>query len=127
MNTSPDDCLDVIVIGAGQAGLAIGWHLRQQDARFLILDSAPEIGHSWRTRWDSLRLFPKPADSVLARRMRARGDLVIGSPVKALLRAGVRLRPRVVSASEDGVTYADGTTSPAATVIWATGFRNDYG
>src|SRR3712207_222956 len=57
MSTTPDDCLDVIVIGAGQAGLAIGWHLRRQDVRFLIVDSAPEIGHSWRTRWDSLRLF----------------------------------------------------------------------
>jgi putative flavoprotein involved in K+ transport len=52
-----DDCLDVIVIGAGQAGLALGWHLAQQDCRFLIVDAAPEIGPSWRTRWDSLRLF----------------------------------------------------------------------
>ena len=52
-----DDCLDVIVIGAGQAGLALGWHLAQQERRFLIVDAAPEIGHSWRTRWDSLRLF----------------------------------------------------------------------
>src|SRR5690349_2126166 len=51
------DRLDVIVIGAGQAGLALGWHLAQQGRRFLIVDAAPEIGHSWRTRWDSLRLF----------------------------------------------------------------------
>jgi putative flavoprotein involved in K+ transport len=68
--------LDVIVIGAGQAGLALGHHLARRGSRFLLLDAAPEIGHSWRTRWDSLRLFspaqydslpglpfPAPADS----------------------------------------------------------------
>lgn len=49
--------LEVVVIGAGQAGLAIGWHLARAAASFAILDGAPEVGHSWRTRWDSLRLF----------------------------------------------------------------------
>lgn len=49
--------LDVVVVGAGQAGLATGWHLRRMGARFAILERAPEVGHSWRTRWDSLRLF----------------------------------------------------------------------
>ena len=49
--------LDVVVIGAGQAGLAMGWHLKRMGASFAILDGAPEVGHSWRIRWDSLRLF----------------------------------------------------------------------
>ncbi len=49
--------LDVLVIGAGQAGLAVGYHLARQQLRFLLVDAAPEIGYSWRTRWDSLRLF----------------------------------------------------------------------
>ena len=49
--------LDVVVIGAGQAGLALGWHLKRMGASFAILDGAPEVGHSWRARWDSLRLF----------------------------------------------------------------------
>lgn len=49
--------LDVVVIGAGQAGLAIGWHLKRMGASFAILDGAPEVGHTWRARWDSLRLF----------------------------------------------------------------------
>jgi putative flavoprotein involved in K+ transport len=49
--------LDVLVIGGGQAGLAMGYHLAQHDLRFLIVDSGPEIGHVWRSRWDSLRLF----------------------------------------------------------------------
>jgi putative flavoprotein involved in K+ transport len=49
--------LDVLVIGGGQAGLAMGYQLAQRDLRFLIVDSGPEIGHVWRSRWDSLRLF----------------------------------------------------------------------
>lgn len=49
--------LDVLVVGAGQAGLAVGYHLARRGLRFLLVDAAPEVGHSWRTRWDSLRLF----------------------------------------------------------------------
>lgn len=49
--------LDVLVVGGGQAGLALGHHLRRTSLRFLIVDAAPEVGHVWRTRYDSLRLF----------------------------------------------------------------------
>jgi putative flavoprotein involved in K+ transport len=48
---------DVIVIGGGQAGLSVGHYLARQGLRFVILDAHPRIGDSWRTRWDSLRLF----------------------------------------------------------------------
>jgi putative flavoprotein involved in K+ transport len=48
---------DVVVIGAGQAGLALGYFLAQQGRRFAILDAATEPAAGWRTRWDSLRLF----------------------------------------------------------------------
>jgi putative flavoprotein involved in K+ transport len=290
-NGGREDCLDVIVIGAGQAGLSLAWHLAQQNRRFLVLDAAPELGHIWRSRWDSLRLFTpaqydslpgiefpapadtyptkdqvadylaayaarfelpillgttvtrleqradrfavhtnqgtlrarqvvvatgpfqnpvipavadgldagvvqlhsaeyrnpgqlppgpvvvvgagnsglqiadeladhhdvtlavgahstelpqrilgrdlfwwltklkvinKTADSRLAKRMRARGDLVIGSSTKALRHRGVTISPRVVSTSPEGVEFADGTVVQPATVIWATGFRSDY-
>jgi putative flavoprotein involved in K+ transport len=47
----------VVVVGAGQAGLAAGYHLAQRRLRFVIVDSVSELGHSWRARWDSLRLF----------------------------------------------------------------------
>src|SRR5215831_19913720 len=52
-----DEVLDVIVVGGGQAGLAMGWHLARHHLRFVVLEAAPEIGHSWRSRWDSLTLF----------------------------------------------------------------------
>jgi putative flavoprotein involved in K+ transport len=49
--------LDVVVIGAGQAGLAAGYHLARTKLRFEILEQAPRVGEAWRHRWDSLRLF----------------------------------------------------------------------
>ena len=48
---------DVVVIGGGQAGLSVGYHLRNRGLRFLIVDGSERIGDTWRKRWDSLRLF----------------------------------------------------------------------
>lgn len=48
---------DTIVIGGGQAGLALGYHLARHDLDFVILDAGSRVGDSWRRRWDSLRLF----------------------------------------------------------------------
>jgi putative flavoprotein involved in K+ transport len=56
-NRPKDELLDVVVIGGSQAGLAMAWHLAQHHLRFAVLDAAPEIGHTWRSRWDSLKLF----------------------------------------------------------------------
>jgi putative flavoprotein involved in K+ transport len=52
-----DQRLDVVVVGGSQAGLAMAWHLAQQGLRFVVLEAAPELGHTWRSRWDSLKLF----------------------------------------------------------------------
>lgn len=49
--------LDVLVIGGGQAGLAMGYHLAQSGQSFQILDAGAEIGETWRSRWDSMLLF----------------------------------------------------------------------
>ena len=49
--------LDTIVIGGGQAGLAIGYHLMGQHRDIAILDAHERVGDAWRLRWDSLRLF----------------------------------------------------------------------
>ena len=48
---------DVIVIGAGQAGLSMGYYLTQKNASFLLLDQENEVGESWKKRYDSLVLF----------------------------------------------------------------------
>jgi putative flavoprotein involved in K+ transport len=291
-DTAPAGLLDVVVIGGGQVGLAMAWHLTQRGTRFVVLDAGPELGHVWRDRWDSLKLFtpaqysslpgqpfPAPADtypsrdavadymrtyakafdlpvtlnarvtdlrragdffevragddvyqarqvvvatgpfqvqftppparqldpavtqlhstgyrnpqalpdgpvlvvgggnsglqiaeelaaagrqvdlsigalypmlpqrllgrdlfwwlnrlglmrvtadSRLGRRMRARGEFIIGTNRRRLQRAGVRFRPRLIDAQGRTVRFADGSTLDAITVIWATGFRPDY-
>jgi putative flavoprotein involved in K+ transport len=51
------DDYDVVVIGAGQAGLAIGYFLAQEGRRFVIVDRATSIAAAWQERWDSLTLF----------------------------------------------------------------------
>ena len=48
---------DVVVIGGGQAGLATAWHLARHGLDHVVLEAAGELGHSWRSRWESLRLF----------------------------------------------------------------------
>ena len=52
-----DDVHDVVVIGAGQAGLATAYCLKQHGIDPLILEAAQEIGGVWRGRYDSLKLF----------------------------------------------------------------------
>lgn len=49
--------VETIVIGGGQAGLAVGYYLQKHNHQFLILDAHPRVGDAWRNRWDSLRLF----------------------------------------------------------------------
>jgi putative flavoprotein involved in K+ transport len=49
--------VDTVIIGGGQAGLSVGYHLKDQGRPFVILDANERIGDSWRRRWDSLRLF----------------------------------------------------------------------
>jgi putative flavoprotein involved in K+ transport len=46
-----------VVIGGGQAGLAVGYHLKRRGLPFVVLDENERVGDVWRRRWDSLRLF----------------------------------------------------------------------
>lgn len=56
-NTHTAGLYDAIVIGAGQAGLATGFHLQQAGMRFVILDADDGAGGSWKHYYRSLRLF----------------------------------------------------------------------
>ncbi|SFL92851.1 ArsO family NAD(P)H-dependent flavin-containing monooxygenase [Streptomyces pini] len=56
---------DVVVVGGGQAGLAVGYHLRRQGLDFTVLDAQEAPGGAWRHTWDSLRLFSPAAYSSL--------------------------------------------------------------
>ncbi|HEU5037370.1 MAG TPA: FAD-dependent oxidoreductase [Nocardioides sp.] len=134
----------VVVVGAGNSGRQIALELASShtgdpsDSRSVdygvtlaVGTEEPELPQRilgrdlfwWLTK---TRLLAKTADSRLARRMRARGDLVIGSPMKQLLTVGVDIRPRLTAANCDTVTFADHTETRPTTIIWATGFRSDY-
>src|SRR3954453_7480445 len=124
---------ETVVIGAGQAGLAVGHHLAARDVDFVILSDESRVGDNWRKRWDSLRLFtparysglpgmPFPASPLhlpdkdevadyLARYVE-RFDLPVQSP------------PRVTNLAWDGQRYllsAGRVTYQANNVIVATG------
>ncbi|PTE09056.1 flavin-containing monooxygenase [Mesorhizobium helmanticense] len=67
-----EEHVDVVVIGAGQNGLSVGYHLARKGVNFVILEARERVGDIWRSRWDSLRLFTP-----------ARFDGLIGMPFPA--------------------------------------------
>lgn len=125
--------LDVAVVGGGQAGLAIGHELARRGRRFEILDSGPEIGHVWSSRWDSLRLFtPSQYDSLPGMAFPSAADYYPRKDeVAAYLKAyavhfdlPVRLDTTVTSVSRDAGRYlvaAGAQTLEARQVVLATG------
>jgi putative flavoprotein involved in K+ transport len=128
-----DERLDVVVVGGSQSGLAMAWHLAQQGLRFVVLEAGPEVGHVWRSRWDSLKLFtPAQYDALPGMAFPAPVDTYpTKDPVADYLQAyvtafdlPVRLNARVagLSQTEEGfeVGTADGTYR-ARQVVVATG------
>ena len=63
---------ETVIIGGGQSGLSMGYHLARRGRRFVILDAHDRIGEPWRKRWNSLHLFTP-----------ARYDGLPGSPFPA--------------------------------------------
>jgi putative flavoprotein involved in K+ transport len=57
MDTPSVERIGTVVIGGGQAGLSVGYHLKRRRVPFVIVDASPRVGDAWRNRWDSLRLF----------------------------------------------------------------------
>lgn len=134
---------DILVIGAGQAGLAAGYYLRRTNLRWAILDAETGPGAAWRHGWDSLRLF-SPAqwsslpgwsmppssggtptrDDVIAyfAAYEQRYQLPIERPVRAIAvrRAGERLRVE----SDRGEYLARAVIS--ATGTWGKPLIPDY-
>src|SRR5262245_9587781 len=64
--------IQTVIIGAGQAGLAAAYHLKQRNLPFVVLEAHERVGDSWRKRVDSLRLFtPARFDSLAGMRFPA--------------------------------------------------------
>lgn len=62
---STTEHIETVIVGAGQAGLATGYHLQRRGRPFVILDAQRRVGDGWRRQWDSLRIFtPAWADAL---------------------------------------------------------------
>jgi putative flavoprotein involved in K+ transport len=128
-----DQQLDVVVAGGSQAGLAMAWHLARQGLGFVVLEAGPEVGHVWRSRWDSLKLFtPAQYDALPGMAFPGPADTYpTKDPVADYLQAyaaafdlPVRLNARVTSLVQtDGgfEVQAAGQTYRAGQVVVATG------
>ena len=127
------DSPEVLVIGGGQAGLVMGHQLAQRGIGFQIVDAGAEVGDTWRTRWDSLRLFTAAQyDSVPGMTFPAAHDTYPGKDdVADFLRAyatrfelPLRLNTRVTSlmTTDDAfLARAGGESIEARCVVVATG------
>jgi putative flavoprotein involved in K+ transport len=125
--------LDVVVVGGSQAGLAMAWHLAQQGLRFVVLEAAPELGHTWRSRWESLKLFtPAQYDALPGMAFPALADTYpTKDPVADYLQAyaaafqlPVRLNAQVTDlrrVGDDFEVRTDDATYQARQVVVATG------
>jgi putative flavoprotein involved in K+ transport len=128
-----DRLVDVVVVGGSQAGLAMAWYLTQRGLRFVVLEAGPEVGHVWRSRWDSLKLFtPAQYDALPGMPFPAPADTYpTKDPVADYLQAyaaafnlPVRVNARATSLTQtDGgfEVQAGGQTYRARQVVVTTG------
>lgn len=124
---------ETLIIGGGQAGLSVGYHLARQGRPFVILDANQRIGDSWRKRWDSLRVFtqarydglPGWAFPAPARSFPTRDDVADYLEAYAArfdlpVRTGVRV-DRLVKEEDQYVVTAGDRGFQADNVVVATG------
>jgi putative flavoprotein involved in K+ transport len=132
MSGAPEQ-FETVVIGGGQAGLAVGYHLTRLGRPFVILDANERVGDSWRQRWDSLRVFtparldglpgmpfPAPASSFPTKDEVADYLAAYAARFDLPVRTGVRVDGLTRSGGRFLVTSAD-RRYEAATVVVAPG------
>jgi len=131
------DSAEIAVVGAGQAGLAIGYFLKQQARKFTILERAGALAPAWRERWESLTLFTPRRYSALPG-LPFPGD-PDGYPARNEVLAYLERYAQAfalpiqlaseVTRLDDGfrLELTDGSTLAAAQVVVATGpFQSPY-
>lgn len=124
---------DTVVIGGGQAGLAVGYHLAKAGRPFVILDANERVGDVWRKRWDSLRVFtPAMYDGLPGMKFPAKGwsfptkDQIAdyfetyAARFALPVRTGIRAT-RVAKVGQRFVVETTGPTFEAPSVVVATG------
>ena len=100
-NSVATEGVDVLVIGGGQAGLAMGYYLAERGLSFVIADANPEVGHMWRSRWQSLKLFTAGQyNNLPGMRFPGRAGHLPGQGRRRRLPAGLRGQVRSAGAAE---------------------------
>jgi putative flavoprotein involved in K+ transport len=122
----------VLVVGAANSGLQIAAELASRFAVTVAVGSPSRqlpqriAGRDVFSWLDGAGFFTMPSSSRVARRLRARGDLVIGSRTGELRRRGVVFGPRLAGVSGRTARFADGSVTEVDAVVWATGYRPDH-
>lgn len=125
----------VLVVGAGNSGVQIALDVARGRQVWL---SGRDLTHMpqrifgkdlfW---WLYRTVFKLSTDSPFGRRliraMANGGDIIVGIPNSYIEQAGVTRAPRVTGVTDGNPELADGRVVDAPNVIWATGFRYDYG
>jgi putative flavoprotein involved in K+ transport len=125
--------IETAIIGGGQAGLAVGYHIARSGRPFVILEANARVGDSWRKRWDSLRVFTPakynglpgmrfPAPSLSFPTKDAVGDFQ--AAYAARFQLPVKTSTKVDAVNRNGDRYlvtAGPTTYDVANVVIATG------
>ena len=129
----PDDLPEgrALVVGAANSGQQIALELAEAreveiavGQKLATLPQRPLGRDIW--WWLTVtRLASVQMSSRLGKRLSQR-DVVIGGGLRELRRRGVKIRPRVVDTNGRTVTFADGTSTDYAGVVWATGFTSDH-
>jgi putative flavoprotein involved in K+ transport len=126
---------ELVIVGAGSAGLATGALLRREGHESLLLEAGPEPGAAWRERYDRLRLHtPRLLSGLPGRRIPRRfGRWVTRDDLLVYLheyaeaeRLDVRTGTRVERIEADGDAWrleTSGGPLRAETVIVATGYN----
>jgi putative flavoprotein involved in K+ transport len=121
----------VLVVGGGNTGFQIAEELALARQVHLSIGSRqtplPQrlMGRDIFWSLSALGVFNKSVETRIGQRLRQRLPLIGSSPRK-IRRAGVTLHPRATAAMGRTITFGDGSALDVDTVIWATGYRNDY-
>ena len=124
----------VLVVGCGNSGAQIAVELSRSHR--VVLSAGHRVnfmplsifGKSIFWWFDALGILNAPSDSRIGRMVRKRPDPVFGFELKRLLKEeSIMIKPKTIGADKRTVYFSDGTAMEAVNIIWATGFRPDYG
>lgn len=124
----------VVIIGGGQAGLAMSYSLQQLGVAHILLEANHQIGDNWRHRWDSLSLFspakydalpglqfPLPPDTLPSKDQAADYLEQYAQQFQLPVRTGVQIDRIAAEGAEFCIHTSTGEVIPATDIVVATG------